>query len=36
MANFGNNQNFWDGQGQQQAPNQDFNFEFPDQFGQEL
>lgn len=36
MANFGNNQNFWDGQGQNQNQNQDFNFEMPDQFGNEL
>jgi len=34
MANYGNNQNYWDGQGQGQS--QDFNFEMPDQFGQEL
>lgn len=34
MANYGDGQNFWDGQGQSQ--NQDFNFEMPDQFGQEL
>lgn len=34
MANYGNNQNFWDGQAPNQ--NQDFNFEMPDQFGQEL
>lgn len=34
MANYGNNQNFWDGQNQN--ANQDFNFEMPDQFGQEL
>ncbi|CRK86391.1 CLUMA_CG000178, isoform A [Clunio marinus] len=29
MANYGNNQNFWDGTGQNQS--QDFNFEIPDQ-----
>jgi len=33
MSNF-NNQNFWDGQSQNQ--NQDFNFEMPEQFGEEL
>lgn len=33
MANYGNDQNYWDnGQNQQQ----EFNFEMPDQFGQEL
>lgn len=38
MANYGNNQNFWDGQGQGQVPiqSQDFNFEMPEQFGGEL
>lgn len=35
MTNYGNNQNYWDGS-QGPTQNQDFNFEMPDQFGQEL
>lgn len=32
----GNEQNYWDGQGQGGGQSQDFNFEIPDQFGQDL
>jgi hypothetical protein len=36
MANYGNEQNYWDAANQGQNQQQDFNFEMPDQFGQEL
>lgn len=36
MANYGNDQNYWDGaQAQGQNQNQDYNFEIPE-FGQDL
>ena len=37
MANFGNEQNYWDSAANSgQTPQQDFNFEMPDPFGQQL
>lgn len=38
MANYGNEQNYWDtaSQNQNQQQQQDFEFEMPDQFGQQL
>lgn len=39
MANYNDQQNFWNvppAQGPPPQSNQDFNFEMPDQFGQEL
>lgn len=35
MANYGNDQNYWDGQGQGNSQSQDFHYEVPE-FGQEL
>lgn len=37
MANYGNNQNFWDvPAAQPQNPSEEFNFDMPEQFGTEL
>lgn len=36
MAGYESDPNFWSAQQGQQASNQDFNFDMPDQFGQEL